>query len=551
MARGSDASASARRLMMRLELFGRQGEPRFSLHDPNADDIFEDFHGMDEDLEDDDEDDDISNPFEAVLSSGSFMIRDGEPRFDRHIADALQAAGVPDGAFAINDVQIGRRGVLGLQNSAIEALPRRSPRLQLRRQDGTEAEPTSLALLAQENAGDFDPCWLRKTNTTSLTSSQAGSGRPHPPTDFYTDIYGEGMNHVHLLTKGERIVRANIHVPITTKVYGFRFAIDKFVSTGTASFIIGVAPSPSSFHISDGSIGIGPFWGIDDRGNIIESRLDFIQSIISRSDQNIILSSSDGNSLMGRRLGTLRNLTSNREEIARPASDQLPTIQSIDARNTEAKSSDSTITIIIDNNSRLITFMKGEVTIGATTKLFPISSPLYPVILSYETGSIIAISGMKSDPAGMIIEFKENILRKKDQRLHERRHEILKRRSKLIHAGQPTPELEEVMRSIFLWYVQDEHPRDSDADSLGRLSSARLWYRSGLKLSLLNDLLEAHRKMATDSAHMSRITFADFFSCVCSVISAENQTDDCESFEVSSITFPLLMENAIPLRKYV
>jgi hypothetical protein len=57
LAAGSDPSSSARRLMMRLELFGRHGEPRFSLHDPNeADDIFEDFHGMYEDLEDDDED---------------------------------------------------------------------------------------------------------------------------------------------------------------------------------------------------------------------------------------------------------------------------------------------------------------------------------------------------------------------------------------------------------------------------------------------------------------------------------------------------------------
>ena len=537
MAGGIDASDSARRLMMRLELFGQHGEPRFSFHDPNGEDIFDDFHGMEDDDEDDEEEEEeIPNVFEANLSMGSSMNHYDVSRLDRHVVDALHAAGVPDAAFALGDIDLVRRGDSGLQIN--DTSLRRSPRLQWRRHGGVDSERVPLLSLAQENVGDFDPCWARNNNTTSSTSSNASSGRPQPTARFYDSIYEEGPNHVHLLAKGERVVRAASHVPITTKVYGFRFAVDSLITTsgnGSNRFIIGLAPSPTSFHISDGAICLGPFWGIDDKGHVIESRLDFIQSIISRGDHNIALTSSSGNTLIGHRTSSSNSTALIRGNVANILSDQSSSLRSIDTQRSTSDDGDNenSVTIIIDNSSRLITFMKGELIIGSTTKPFPAASSLYPVALSYDVGSIIAITSVKNDPVVMIREFKVKILLKKQQRLLEREQETSIRRSKLIHFGQPTPELEEALRSIFSWYVQDENsPRVSDVESLGPLSAARLWYRCGLRLSLLYDILELDRTKEADSDNMYRITFLDFFKAICSVIATDNCINNRESFEV-------------------
>jgi len=70
--------------------------------------------------------------------------------------------------------------------------------------------------------------WVRNHYSTTSASSQAVSGRPRPPIIFNVDIYDDGMSHVHLLTKGERDIRANAHVPTVSKVYGFRSSIDKY-----------------------------------------------------------------------------------------------------------------------------------------------------------------------------------------------------------------------------------------------------------------------------------------------------------------------------------
>jgi hypothetical protein len=111
----------------------------------------------------------------------------------------------------------------------------------------------------------------------------------------------------------------------------------------------------------------------------------------------------------------------------------------------------------------------------------------------------------------------------------QRRQEIMSQRSVLIDAGMPTTALVKILRSIFTQYLSDEQ------SCLGYVEASRLWYRCGLKLSSLKNILD---NKASDHGERE-IEFCDFLGLIQRVIA-----EDAKHFATCSSDerFPLCFE---------
>eukprot|EP00934_Nitzschia_sp_Nitz4_P003384 Nitzschia sp. Nitz4//scaffold92_size79448//25933//35941//NITZ4_005388-RA/size79448-processed-gene-0.72-mRNA-1//-1//CDS//3329560177//3374//frame0 len=108
------------------------------------------------------------------------------------------------------------------------------------------------------------------------------------------------------------------------------------------------------------------------------------------------------------------------------------------------------VTCVMETETRTLTFWRGDICLGTIVSSLPKGSPVYPVCVPFKAGSTVAITGLEDDPI-------------------------------------PFP--------------------------LTKVQAARLWYRSGMKLSHLDELVQ--------SKSTPEITFDDFLQVLNDVISRE------------------------------
>lgn len=114
----------------------------------------------------------------------------------------------------------------------------------------------------------------------------------------------------------------------------------------------------------------------------------------------------------------------------------------------------------------------------------------------------------------------------------KRRKEISKQRSFLVCGSCPTKDLETALKSIFMLYKKD----DGSSGGIDVISASRLWYRSCLKLSHLDEIVS--KKVEEEKCLYSQVSvsFQDFFSTICEILREDeafhkNLTEHVENFD--------------------
>lgn len=102
----------------------------------------------------------------------------------------------------------------------------------------------------------------------------------------------------------------------------------------------------------------------------------------------------------------------------------------------------------------------------------------------------------------------------KDKR---RREELLADRSVLVKKGSVTSGMQSVLRDIFSGYETGGDAKVGNSVELNQIEASRLWYRCGIKLSSLIDILQTRNDKT--------VAFADFLQLLHQVIE-----DDEKSF---------------------
>lgn len=120
----------------------------------------------------------------------------------------------------------------------------------------------------------------------------------------------------------------------------------------------------------------------------------------------------------------------------------------------------------------------------------------------------------------------------KNQKIKSR---LAKERLVLIKDGMPTLKLQKVLYQIFSMYADhnaDTFVGDVDMDhaAVSEIMASRLWYRCGMKLSTLDDMLRSKERRY--------VAFRDFFSLIKTVIDDEERRNRSVQGDKSAHTVP-------------
>ena len=133
-----------------------------------------------------------------------------------------------------------------------------------------------------------------------------------------------------------------------------------------------------------------------------------------------------------------------------------------------------------------------------------------------------------SSPSKLSLQRHEDALNAKNREKEKARHrELCSQRSRLVRGGKPTQLLEVTLRKVFSLYSARDQPKVQ----LCVISAARLWYRSGLKLKHLSEMIERKAKEENCLYADARIFFDDFFSVICSIL-MEDESLFSELFDI-------------------
>jgi hypothetical protein len=142
------------------------------------------------------------------------------------------------------------------------------------------------------------------------------------------------------------------------------------------------------------------------------------------------------------------------------------------------------------------------------------------LLLTFSLGSCYRLSSFVSD-------WKQA---QKDKYLQQRQA-VMEQRSVLIDAGKPTSGLVKVLRTIYSQYLPDF------VNCLGYVEASRLWYRSGLKLSSLKEILD---QKVSDGSGGAEIEVNDFLDLIQRMIAEDAKYfSEIPSDELSAIRFHL------------
>jgi hypothetical protein len=143
------------------------------------------------------------------------------------------------------------------------------------------------------------------------------------------------------------------------------------------------------------------------------------------------------------------------------------------------------ITIVADLTARTLSYWLNGEPLGALVKNLP-PGPLYPVATPFNSGVSVVICPLSGDPKAILAEHAKKRELAATLEKSRRQADLLRRKRLLINEDNTlTPKLVETLAEIVGWY---EAP---PAAGMSAVQAARLWYRSGFKLSKLSMLVPA------------------------------------------------------------
>ena len=170
------------------------------------------------------------------------------------------------------------------------------------------------------------------------------------------------------------------------------------------------------------------------------------------------------------------------------------------------------VTCVIDLDSRSLTFWRNEELLGTLVTNVPRGGNLYPVVVPFNAGSTVAVTGMGDDPLPLLRSFATDWKQAQQEKHIQRRQKLLSERSVLVRNGMLTPELVNVLREIYRHSSSNPYQNVQ----LNRVEASRLWYRCGMKLSHLDELLK------TKIPPSNEICFEDFLENFIRVVQEED-----------------------------
>jgi len=469
----------------------RRGILRSSSGFGNHQDDDEDDH-EEEDDEDDNSDDNSDDDDEGVEENNAEE-NEIHPHHSSQALTALtsrrrrNAARSGASGMSISNMNVPRRNLVQnnnpLHSSGLSAPPimlHQNPHASTRSTQGpgqraTHPNPDELLAAATENAGLWEPKW---------SSTHCGNS-----------IQIIEKNHqVASLTEGGkegRCVRALTGFPSFTdddveqsseqrrSIFGWRIAFehstrDRGKSMG-GCYLVGVTTDAfAAYSERSGLQQSRLFWGVEDGGRRYE-----------------------GGTTTGR-----RQLSSQQGQSGNgPGGPGMMQLSRTDApRNSENLlfGSKEVLTIVADlgEDSRTLYYWRDGRFLGGLVSGLPSGGDLFPVAVPFNAGVCVAISGMKSEPLSILSEhhLAQKVIR--DEKNDLLRQALLDREALLLQNKNISPNLILVLRNIWSWYLGADLPIFKNTNALvpprlGALAAARLWYRSGLKLSQLKLFLQA------------------------------------------------------------
>lgn len=317
-------------------------------------------------------------PLSAQLMRRSFFVRRGgvgldfQASFNRRnfeqvendpavVALALEGAGMPD--IARLPAARARREMM---IRSVEAIP-----FGLDVISSPLVPPNELLEIATENASLFNPHWEAPINLgMNRTENSLIVG------DEFLNIatLPVGASEGKSIRTAQQIPRVNTLSngrPLRRKAIGFRVAFKRpFRETGKSlggGYLVGVTTSSfSSFDERNSLQQSSLFWGIDDNGNKYEG------------------GSTDTISMRGSQRPH-HGVEMNGRQVARNEDNVLYGCL-------------ETITVVVDTESRTLTFWRDGDILGTLVKNVPRSGVLYPVAVPFNAGAMVAITGLDGIP---------------------------------------------------------------------------------------------------------------------------------------------------------
>eukprot|EP00521_Asterionellopsis_glacialis_P007185 CAMPEP_0195289262 /NCGR_PEP_ID=MMETSP0707-20130614/5611_1 /TAXON_ID=33640 /ORGANISM="Asterionellopsis glacialis, Strain CCMP134" /LENGTH=3115 /DNA_ID=CAMNT_0040349249 /DNA_START=115 /DNA_END=9462 /DNA_ORIENTATION=+ len=232
-------------------------------------------------------------------------------------------------------------------------------------------------------------------------------------------------------------------------------------------------------------------WGIEDHGNKFEGRLQSHARVPGRG----------GSSNYGVEIS--------RSEALRNSDNVL-------------FGSREVITVVADLETRTLTYWRDGRLLGSLVSNLPRTGNIYPVVVPFNAGVSVAISAMDSSPLPLLQSFVTDWKRTQQEREDLHRRKLIMQRSVLIQSGKPTYELLNILKMIFGWYARKGSKLESGNMSLDPVAAFRLWYRCGMKLSTIQDLLEKKMAGGHNKGYSAlSITLDDFLNLITQIVGEE------------------------------
>eukprot|EP00814_Leptocylindrus_danicus_P009268 CAMPEP_0116017398 /NCGR_PEP_ID=MMETSP0321-20121206/8025_1 /TAXON_ID=163516 /ORGANISM="Leptocylindrus danicus var. danicus, Strain B650" /LENGTH=2622 /DNA_ID=CAMNT_0003487585 /DNA_START=222 /DNA_END=8087 /DNA_ORIENTATION=- len=183
------------------------------------------------------------------------------------------------------------------------------------------------------------------------------------------------------------------------------------------------------------------------------------------------------------------------------------------------------ITVVADMSKRNLNFWRDDVFLGTLVRNLPEDEYFYPVAAPFNSGVCVVISSLREDPLSTLSSYHAGLSRKRVTK----RQEILAKKGILIKNGGLATDLVHVLQHIFSWYQKNKKGSDAVGSDSGMklnvMEASQLWYRCGLRLSGLINLIKS--KEEADNVHSITdaifVYVEDFINAVRQIVADEEE----------------------------
>jgi len=122
-----------------------------------------------------------------------------------------------------------------------------------------------------------------------------------------------------------------------------------------------------------------------------------------------------------------------------------------------------------------------------------------------------------------MIEYKRRQKELIEENNEARRIALKRRKDMLIHKGALSDEVKDVLATFWAWYQEDHYNFDvMNPQPISATAAARLWYRCGIKLSHLRDVMSLKSK-SLDVLSNVVVEFEDFLAVIARILEEESE----------------------------